>query len=1014
MSVDFSPSEEHYLKRELLRLQLSDEFELLNDQYALRKFGYPFSDQDPESKSSHKRIKHVLNTPRQSGASDKSVNEKEENGIVTDFPMLRHFLRTFVMSLPLLSQDLAEGEEFWQEKVQVFFEHFMGMNFSSSFDREEETKRKKIAIKLSKVVLLMYNSGIGCSREITYYEHDKFELQDEDTEMRKRTKMDKFVMPTRESLRYLLTSEPLYINGWDVNVIAVTDRASLYGIEAKVSKPTTPKWMRSTFGLSPTSFTSPSKLFSKLTMADTTSKASKYLFIVKIRKEDDEDNSTYAARSYEDFKGLARNLKKEFPGKALPKLPHRSKVGVSTTTTLDHSESKTNEVPSTPRERIVSVFPSAETPNDRILPSSPDLSSSPFKPDLASPISESSLDGGDDNDDDFEEFKDASDSMTSHLPREKMRTSLRQYLRTLCEEKEIAHSLSIQRFLVKQTLPSEKLTKAILQDMKNRESVDVLNLENQITFQKLAFEKSLKLQDTMKEFKTSVLKDQTFLLGLFQEIRDKEKVEELSPTLVSFFDWCKVNLSATIYQLFLGNDSGYEFYTQIKRLHKLLPYTVMIQILRFTNPMAIIKNMMDLFMARPFGGKSLLQTMFSTILTDDLKSQSKIAKDLEETISKESSFGAEITEALYNAIFKNDHNEYVDMTAIHEDAMSMSMPLSLVIGMKCCENKKISQDALSELIESYTAWKNHKNSSESVLSPIESNSSLDNFPGLYFSHVRGLLQTYIRERDKKLMRQIWQDPQLPQLLKSMVALFYEPLVKIFRVSKMDVAFKSFEKFMDDLIELIDNVINGQAGYSTAFNVVDGINKLVDKHEGAFYAFVHDICIHDTEHIFEGFIRWLTMIVNFFQKSKYGQSAERVDLVNLVNKSSDIGIDIELLRKQLADVIANKKHARQIYQKLVDAKRSKPKNTDKVSDMMKQKWRQSKEAIIPNGSKELGFQDGELVDLDLDVGDFEYLHTEEDELQQEYRDILERQVDESEISKFNDLVFKDVLRDILKI
>lgn len=99
-----------------------------------------------------------------------------------------------------------------------------------------------------------------------------------------------------------------------------------------------------------------------------------------------------------------------------------------------------------------------------------------------------------------------------------------------------------------------------------------------------------------------------------------------------------------------------------------MPYSVMVQILKFTNPMAIMKGMMDLFMAQPFGGYSLLQTMFSTVLNDDLKSQLKTIGELENAISKESSFGSQIIVALAKAIFENEHGEFVDMEQIHEDS----------------------------------------------------------------------------------------------------------------------------------------------------------------------------------------------------------------------------------------------------------------------------------------------------------------------------------------------------------
>ncbi|CUS22021.1 LAQU0S04e06370g1_1 [Lachancea quebecensis] len=991
MTIDLTPAEEHYLKRELLKQELAREIEGLDDPKALRKFGYPFSAEDPRSAHSKKKlIRHLRRSKASETESDSDSNE--DSG--SEFPLLSHFLQHFVMKLPLLAQDLVNKEDFWQEKVQLFFEHFMEQQFSSSFDREELTKRKKLAMKLSKMVLLMYNSGIGCKKEVEYFEQDKFELEGSKRPM-KQQRLDTFVMPSKESLRYLLTEEPYYINGWDFNVMAAVSHKTLNPDPPAKAKPSSgSKWMKTPAFLSPSSLTSPSKFFSKLTMSDSSSEKGEYVFVTRIRQDGTED-IWFTNKKYSDFKRLVSDLNKEFPGKELPKLPHQSKVGVSSTTSFEASSTKNNaSQPSTPREKIVSTF-------------SEEVSS------LDTTADDTTARVDDDDDDD--DFQDATETVTKHLPREKLRTSLRKFLRVLVEDSEVAQSVSLKKFVRGSKLEYAELSPPVLQDMKSREAVDVVNLENQIAFQKLAFEQTLQLQNAMKEFKTSVLEDEDYLLKLFQEIKVKDSVEQLSPTLKGFMGWCRINLSATIYQTFLGNDGGYELFTQVKRLHRLLPYTVMIQILKITNPMAIMKGMMDLFMARPFGGNSLLQNMFSSVLSDDLKSQLKLAKELEDSAAKESNYGSEMSKVLASAIFDNEDGKLLDMQAVHDEAIEMTMPLAIVLSMKCHEKGYLSQSALDELIESYSLWKIQEHSASEALFKTDSCTSIEDVPGLYFSHIKSLLQIYIRERDKKLMKQIWQDPELSQLLKSIVALFYEPMVRIFRVSRMDVAFRNFEKFMNDLVALLDDVINGRSSFSTSFNVVDAINKLVEKHENSLYQFIHEICMHDTEKTFEGMISYLTTIVKFLQKSKYGQT-DRLDLSELANEGVALGLDTDLLKKQLAELVSSKEESRKLYQKLVNAKTSSPqKKGENLKEAMERKWKESNEAALPETVTELGLQDGDLVDLDLDVGDYAYLDEEEQEaLQQEHRDVLDKKVDLSEVSKMVDIIFRDKLKEILKV
>lgn len=50
-----------------------------------------------------------------------------------------------------------------------------------------------------------------------------------------------------------------------------------------------------------------------------------------------------------------------------------------------------------------------------------------------------------------------------------------------------------------------------------------------------------------------------------------------------------------------------------------MPYFVMRQILRISNPIAMLRGILELFLARPFGSTSLLQRMFSSGLAEEAK-----------------------------------------------------------------------------------------------------------------------------------------------------------------------------------------------------------------------------------------------------------------------------------------------------------------------------------------------------------------------------------------------------------
>ncbi len=67
------------------------------------------------------------------------------------------------------------------------------------------------------------------------------------------------------------------------------------------------------------------------------------------------------------------------------------------------------------------------------------------------------------------------------------------------------------------------------------------------------------------------------------------------------------SLAYTIFQQLIAADSASESFATLKRLHGLMPYMVMKGILRISNPVAMVRGVLDLFTAQPFGGRSLLQ-----------------------------------------------------------------------------------------------------------------------------------------------------------------------------------------------------------------------------------------------------------------------------------------------------------------------------------------------------------------------------------------------------------------------
>ena len=66
-------------------------------------------------------------------------------------------------------------------------------------------------------------------------------------------------------------------------------------------------------------------------------------------------------------------------------------------------------------------------------------------------------------------------------------------------------------------------------------------------------------------------------------------------------------LASTVFHHFVAADNASESFASLKRIHGMMPYFMLKATLKISNPVAMIRSVLDLFLAQPFGSKSLLQ-----------------------------------------------------------------------------------------------------------------------------------------------------------------------------------------------------------------------------------------------------------------------------------------------------------------------------------------------------------------------------------------------------------------------
>ncbi|KAL0938975.1 px domain protein [Colletotrichum truncatum] len=749
--------QEHYLKRELISEQVKYEISELNSPTALKRFGAPFK-------------------------SDVG----EVSPLDSELPILRYIFVHHVRDFPFL--DKAKEKEFWQDKLQVFLESFATKNISSSEDRLEETKRRKLAIKCQKLVELMMVSG--CKTSSGFEERIRFS----EIEVVDSNAIDTGVMHTMP--------EGNYINGWDVNVAAV-----------------------------------------RITTERKTIRTHKHAeFIMRIHRKGELE--FFIGRRYGDFVKLHRRLRLELPGKVLPTLPKKNKA--DTTTSGLFSSLTGGGSPNSSASSISSVSTqmtglAVGQPNEPSKLSVRDsFLTNPGHKRAGSTTSgrNSPRVSTDSRPKSPLPFLKKNEQVT--LWRESQRVSLRAFLRSVLSNPQIAQTKAMEEFLTKDPITP---TDADIDDIERRKAVDELRMEEQKKFYEIARKRAAELDIYMEEFRQEIV-ERNGLTSLFKEIKDKETIQDLSIQYRKFAEWLRIEVAATIYHLFLAEDNSPELFAQAKRIHSLIPYTVMKNVIRIANPAAVMSGVLDIFLAQPFGTRSLLQRIFSLTLNDGIRSFQKSIDTLADKIGDNV-----LTKKLKLYTEAEEHIK----TAIREEAAAEDIDLIVVILRSEYLEPALTSEQIGRLYNAYVAF---NNAVENVDEELKQGAQL-------FSYLKQFLKLCTRQHDKAMMLQLVEEPVTLQLFRDLFTIFYEPLVRVYKSANVYNSVTDFAVFIDDMIQVVEKCQEQDAS-ADPNQTVQAFIDLCQRHEHNFYKFVHEVHTHDNG-LFDQLMGWIEDILEFLRK-----------------------------------------------------------------------------------------------------------------------------------------------------
>lgn len=272
------------------------------------------------------------------------------------------------------------------------------------------------------------------------------------------------------------------------------------------------------------------------------------------------------------------------------------------------------------------------------------------------------------------------------------------------------------------------------------------------------------------------------LTSLFKEIKEKETIQDLSIQYRKFAEWLRIEVAATIYHLFLAEDNSPELFAQAKRIHSLIPYTVIKNVIRIANPAAVMSGVLDVFLAQPFGTRSLLQRIFSLTLNDGIKSFQKSIDTL----------GAKIGDAAFTGKLKmyTEAEEHIKL-AIREEATAEDIDLIVVILRSDYLEPGLTSEQIGRLYNAYVAF---NNAVENIDEELKQGAQL-------FSYLKQYLKLCTRQHDKAMMLQLVEQPVTLQLFRDLFSIFYEPLVRVYKSANVYSSVTDFAVFIDDMIQV---------------------------------------------------------------------------------------------------------------------------------------------------------------------------------------------------------------------
>jgi Domain of unknown function in PX-proteins (DUF3818) len=206
--------------------------------------------------------------------------------------------------------------------------------------------------------------------------------------------------------------------------------------------------------------------------------------------------------------------------------------------------------------------------------------------------------------------------------------------------------------------------------------------------------------------------------------------------------------------------------------------------------MAMLRGILDLFLAQPFGQRSLLQRILSITLNDDIRKLQKSLDILKSQIDDE-----DMCDKVRNYV-------YADVSI--QDSLRKEVEdgsTELIPAIMRCEDipPYLSTKQILRMHSAFVSWTSAVDGEEEVIAP--------NTEATLYGRLTLLLKMYARQRDKQQIMSLVFEGVTSSLLKDMITILYEPLAKVYNTANVYNSVMDFKDFVDDLVSVVQKAEN---------------------------------------------------------------------------------------------------------------------------------------------------------------------------------------------------------------